>query len=108
MATEVFSVVMESDLELCRRYKDEMISIIAHIDKVHYSDAWAELCLNLVKKEIIAQYPKGVCTYLFRHPNKVKDIVLSGMMGRYSLMRTLGFPKKRITIMARSNSFLIV
>lgn len=94
MTTEVFSAVMESDLELCRRYKDEMISIIAHIDKVHYSDAWAELCLNLVKKEIIAQYPKGVCTYLFRHPNKVKDIVLSGMMGRYSFNENFRLPEE--------------
>ena len=94
MATEVFCSVMEEDLELNRRYKDEMTSIIAHIDKVYYSDAWAKLCLDLVKKEIISQYPKGVCIYLFRHPNQIKDIVLSGILERYSFNENFGLPEE--------------
>ncbi len=94
MATEVLSAVLEEDLDLSRRYKDEIASVISHIDKVYYSDEWAELCFKLVKKKMITQYPEGVCRYFFRHPNQIKDLVLSSITERYSFRENFRLPKE--------------
>ncbi len=94
MATEVFEAIMETCNELGRHYQDEMAFIMAQIDKVYYSDTWAELCLNLVKKDIISRYSQGICRYLFRYPNQVKDIVLSGTIGRFRFNENFVLPQE--------------
>lgn len=92
MAKDVFNAIMGENVELTKLHKDIMNSIIENIDKAHYSDAWGELCFYLVKKRIIMEYPKGVCSYLFRHPNQIRDIYLSGIAERYGFSENFRIP----------------
>lgn len=94
MAIEVFEAVMDTKAEVERYYQDEILVVIARIDNVHYSDAWAETCLRLVKKDVITKYPKGVCRYLFRHPEQIKDIVLSGIIEKYRFVENFKLPQE--------------
>ena len=68
--------------------------IIAHVDNVYYSNGWAELCFNHVMNGIITEYPLSVCRYLFEKPNKIKDIVLSGLQERFRFDDTFRIPQE--------------
>ena len=94
MATEVFGAILKTNSELNRRYRDEVTSIIENIDRVHYSDSWAELCFDLVNKEIITHYSHGICRYLFKKPSQIKKIVLSGLVQKYRFSENFKLPEE--------------
>lgn len=74
MLLEVFRAIADSESLV-----DEAMlrTVIQKVDACHYSDPWAEICIQLVNKKVLelrsidGYYPECVKTFFFLHPEKM-------------------------------------
>lgn len=72
MIMEVFNALVSfSDNTIERRYQDYIMTIIARIDSVYYSDEWAKICLRVCEYINEREYPESVLRYWFIRPDRI-------------------------------------
>ena len=79
--------------------------IIRTIDKAFYSDAWASICLELLKKHYVNHLTQGISTYFFLNPEVLVSYIDEEPERYYSIKETFCLPPQAYENYAQFSSF---
>ncbi len=92
MSEEIFNALVDKDCDI-KKYEHEICCIVSKIDRVHYSDEWAKLCMKLWDNMESDFYPECVCKYVFLHPEIVGEIIRDRGIGLYRFEERFRLPE---------------
>ncbi len=92
IAQEVLKAIGEEE-NIDRNSHYEIEDIIARIDETYYSDEWGEICMHLLLKDIISNYPLCACKLLFLKPELIRNVIDFSFSSKFRFKENYFLPK---------------